>query len=103
MMQTLPHGVPVHNIRFCKLSLSMIMIPFSHIFLDKFRFFLAMMLTLLFSYVLFQPGSPRSRSYEAPTPGSGWVNTPGGSYSDAGTPRDSSNLSYGVYTSIVRI
>ncbi|KAI3820090.1 hypothetical protein L1987_13948 [Smallanthus sonchifolius] len=36
----------------------------------------------------YQPGSPRSRAYEAPTPGSGWANTPGGSYSDAGTPRD---------------
>ncbi|KAA0058876.1 hypothetical protein IC582_004715 [Cucumis melo] len=37
----------------------------------------------------YQPGSPPSRTYEAPTPGSGWANTPGGSYSDAGTPRDS--------------
>ncbi|KAK9271116.1 hypothetical protein L1049_026705 [Liquidambar formosana] len=37
----------------------------------------------------YQPGSPPSRIYEAPTPGSGWANTPGGSYSDAGTPRDS--------------
>ncbi|KAI3768812.1 hypothetical protein L2E82_19647 [Cichorium intybus] len=36
----------------------------------------------------YQPGSPRSRAYEAPTPGSGWANTPGGSYSEAGTPRD---------------
>ncbi|XP_076924579.1 putative transcription elongation factor SPT5 homolog 1 [Bidens hawaiensis] len=36
----------------------------------------------------YQPKSPRSRAYEAPTPGSGWANTPGGSYSDAGTPRD---------------
>ncbi|KAJ0614785.1 putative transcription elongation factor SPT5 [Helianthus annuus] len=36
----------------------------------------------------YQPGSPRSRAYEAPTPGSGWANTPGGSYSDASTPRD---------------
>ncbi|KAA3453571.1 Global transcription factor group A2 isoform 1 [Gossypium australe] len=39
--------------------------------------------------VLFQPGSPPSRAYEAPTPGSGWASTPGGSYSEAGTPRDS--------------
>ncbi|EEF36249.1 suppressor of ty, putative [Ricinus communis] len=39
----------------------------------------------------YQPGSPPSRAYEAPTPGSGWANTPGGSYSDAGTPRDSSS------------
>ncbi|KAH0890324.1 hypothetical protein HID58_052753 [Brassica napus] len=37
----------------------------------------------------YQPGSPPSRAYEAPTPGSGWASTPGGSYSDAGTPRDS--------------
>ncbi|KAH7525189.1 hypothetical protein FEM48_Zijuj06G0198700 [Ziziphus jujuba var. spinosa] len=37
----------------------------------------------------YQPGSPPSRPYEAPTPGSGWVNTPGGNYSEAGTPRDS--------------
>ncbi|KAJ0233254.1 putative transcription elongation factor SPT5 1 [Hirschfeldia incana] len=39
----------------------------------------------------YQPGSPPSRAYEAPTPGSGWASTPGGSYSDAGTPRDSSS------------
>lgn len=39
----------------------------------------------------FQPGSPPSRAYEAPTPGSGWASTPGGNYSDAGTPRDSSS------------
>lgn len=37
---------------------------------------------------IFQPSSPRSRAYEAPTPGSGWTNTPSGNYSDAGTPRD---------------
>lgn len=37
----------------------------------------------------YQPGSPPSRAFEAPTPGSGWTSTPGGSYSDAGTPRDS--------------
>ncbi|KAK4340924.1 hypothetical protein RND71_039425 [Anisodus tanguticus] len=36
----------------------------------------------------YQPSSPRSRAYEAPTPGSGWTNTPSGNYSDAGTPRD---------------
>ncbi|RID45703.1 hypothetical protein BRARA_I02407, partial [Brassica rapa] len=36
----------------------------------------------------YQPGSPPSRAYEAPTPGSGWASTSGGSYSDAGTPRD---------------
>ncbi|GLT32208.1 hypothetical protein SLA2020_068910 [Shorea laevis] len=35
----------------------------------------------------YQPGSPRT--YEAPTPGSGWASTPSGSYSEAGTPRDS--------------
>uniref|UniRef100_A0A803NHN8 Transcription elongation factor SPT5 n=1 Tax=Cannabis sativa TaxID=3483 RepID=A0A803NHN8_CANSA len=39
----------------------------------------------------YQPGSPPSRPYEAPTPGSGWANTPGGNYSEAGTPRDSSS------------
>ncbi|KAJ9166754.1 hypothetical protein P3X46_021458 [Hevea brasiliensis] len=39
----------------------------------------------------YQPGSPPSRAYEAPTPGSGWASTPGGSYSDAGTPRDNSS------------
>ncbi|KAI0497133.1 hypothetical protein KFK09_023461 [Dendrobium nobile] len=37
----------------------------------------------------YQPGTP-ARSYEAPTPGSGWANTPGGNYSDAGTPGESS-------------
>ncbi|CAI9301631.1 unnamed protein product [Lactuca saligna] len=37
----------------------------------------------------YQPGSPRSRAYEALTPGSRWANSPsGGSYSEAGTPRD---------------
>ncbi|GMH17129.1 hypothetical protein Nepgr_018970 [Nepenthes gracilis] len=35
------------------------------------------------------PGSPLSRAYEASTPGSGWTNTPGGNYSEAGTPKDS--------------
>ncbi|KAJ0085327.1 hypothetical protein Patl1_08157 [Pistacia atlantica] len=39
----------------------------------------------------YQPGSPPSRAYEAPTPGSGWASTPGGNYSEAGTPRDSSS------------
>ncbi|XP_074337490.1 putative transcription elongation factor SPT5 homolog 1 [Apium graveolens] len=39
----------------------------------------------------YQPGSPPSKTYEAPTPGSGWANTPSGSYSEAGTPRDSSS------------
>ncbi|KAF8377116.1 hypothetical protein HHK36_030489 [Tetracentron sinense] len=38
----------------------------------------------------YQPGSPRSRPYEGPTPGSGWANTPSGNYSEAGTPRESS-------------
>ncbi|KAK9016470.1 hypothetical protein V6N11_078966 [Hibiscus sabdariffa] len=28
-------------------------------------------------------------AYEAPTPGSGWASTPGSSYSEAGTPKDS--------------
>lgn len=51
---------------------------------------------LLFSL---QPGSPPSRTYEAPTPGSGWANTPGGSYSDAGTPRDSGSA-YGWFICI---
>ncbi|KAL0749514.1 hypothetical protein Bca101_031517 [Brassica carinata] len=45
----------------------------------------------LFAWHLFQPGSPPSRAYEAPTPGSGWASTPGGSYSDAGMPRDHSS------------
>ncbi|MFS8032507.1 putative transcription elongation factor SPT5 [Helianthus anomalus] len=36
----------------------------------------------------YQPGSPRSKAYKAPTPGSGWANTLGESYSDAGTPCD---------------
>ncbi|VFQ97840.1 unnamed protein product [Cuscuta campestris] len=39
----------------------------------------------------YQPPSPRSRQYEAPTPGSGWNNSSTGSYSDAGTPRDNSS------------
>ncbi|KDP43057.1 hypothetical protein JCGZ_25243 [Jatropha curcas] len=39
----------------------------------------------------YQPGSPPSRAYEAPTPGSGWASTPSGNYSEAGTPRDSSS------------
>ncbi|KAE9608921.1 hypothetical protein Lal_00020321 [Lupinus albus] len=38
----------------------------------------------------YQPGSPASRPYDAPTPGAGWASTPGGNYSEAGTPRDSS-------------
>ncbi|PIA35440.1 hypothetical protein AQUCO_03500068v1 [Aquilegia coerulea] len=38
----------------------------------------------------YQPGTPPARPYEAPTPGSGWANTPGGNYNEAGTPRDSS-------------
>ncbi|XP_020235958.1 putative transcription elongation factor SPT5 homolog 1 [Cajanus cajan] len=38
----------------------------------------------------YQPGSPPSRPYEAPTPGAGWASTPGGNYSEAGTPRDNS-------------
>ena len=48
---------------------------------------------VVFEYIdlNFQPGSPPSRIYEAPTPGSGWANTPGGNYSEAGTPRDSSH------------
>ncbi|KAK4790588.1 hypothetical protein SAY86_017892 [Trapa natans] len=42
----------------------------------------------------YQPGSPPSRRYEAPTPGSGWASTPSGSYSDVGTPRDVSSTSF---------
>ncbi|RZC71480.1 hypothetical protein C5167_034721 [Papaver somniferum] len=38
----------------------------------------------------YQPGTPPARSYEAPTPGTGWANTTSGSYSEAGTPRDNS-------------
>ncbi|KAK8552326.1 hypothetical protein V6N13_120736 [Hibiscus sabdariffa] len=34
----------------------------------------------------YQPGSPPSRAYEAPTPGPGWASTPGGNYGEAGTP-----------------
>ncbi|KAL6525005.1 hypothetical protein OROMI_030598 [Orobanche minor] len=37
----------------------------------------------------YQPGSTPSRAYEAPTPGSGWTNTPNNNYNEAGTPRDS--------------
>ncbi|KAL6605991.1 hypothetical protein ACP70R_041644 [Stipagrostis hirtigluma subsp. patula] len=37
----------------------------------------------------YQPGTPPARPYEAPTPGSGWANTPGVSFNDAPTPRDS--------------
>lgn len=39
-----------------------------------------------FFFPLHQPGSPPSRAYEAPTPGSGWASTPGGNYAEAGTP-----------------
>ncbi|KAK8916043.1 hypothetical protein KSP39_PZI023264 [Platanthera zijinensis] len=39
----------------------------------------------------YQSGTP-ARSYEAPTPGSGWANTPGGNYSDTGTPGENSPL-----------
>ncbi|KAI3941677.1 hypothetical protein MKX01_018267, partial [Papaver californicum] len=38
----------------------------------------------------YQPGTPPARSYEAPTPGTGWANTTSGNYSEAGTPRDNS-------------
>ncbi|KAG8077065.1 hypothetical protein GUJ93_ZPchr0006g44135 [Zizania palustris] len=38
----------------------------------------------------YQPGTPPARPFEAPTPGSGWANTPGVSYNDAPTPRESS-------------
>lgn len=48
---------------------------------------------------IFQPSSPRSRPYEAPTPGSGWNNSSTSSYNDAGTPRDNSS-SYGNQTKI---
>ncbi|WOK99795.1 transcription elongation factor SPT5 [Canna indica] len=37
----------------------------------------------------YQLGTP-GRTYEAPTPGSGWASTPGGNYSDSATPRESS-------------
>ncbi|XP_022851445.1 putative transcription elongation factor SPT5 homolog 1 [Olea europaea var. sylvestris] len=39
----------------------------------------------------YQPGSPPSRAYEAPTPGSGWTSTPGGNYNEAGTPRNNTS------------
>lgn len=38
----------------------------------------------------YQPGTPRARPYEAPTPGSGWANTPGDNFNDSATPRESS-------------
>ncbi|KAM0832722.1 hypothetical protein ACQ4PT_064717 [Festuca glaucescens] len=37
----------------------------------------------------YHPGTPPARPYEAPTPGSGWANTPGVSYNDVPTPRES--------------
>ncbi|MCO5596422.1 hypothetical protein L7F22_050485 [Adiantum nelumboides] len=37
----------------------------------------------------YQPGTPAGRPYEAPTPGTAWTSTPTGSFSEAGTPRDS--------------
>ncbi|ONK67786.1 uncharacterized protein A4U43_C05F3760 [Asparagus officinalis] len=40
----------------------------------------------------YQPGTPTARPYEAPTPGSGWANTPGGNYSDSGITREGSPL-----------
>lgn len=39
----------------------------------------------------YQSGTP-ARSYEAPTPGSGWANTPGGNYSETGTPGENSPI-----------
>lgn len=43
-----------------------------------------------------QPGTPGGRQYEAPTPGGGgWANTPGASFSEAGTPSVSTGPSYG--------
>ncbi|KAJ0988228.1 hypothetical protein J5N97_006584 [Dioscorea zingiberensis] len=42
----------------------------------------------------YQPGTPAAGPYEAPTPGSGWANSPGGNNSDSTTPRDNS-LPYG--------
>ncbi|XP_057533814.1 putative transcription elongation factor SPT5 homolog 1 [Amaranthus tricolor] len=36
----------------------------------------------------YRPGSPPSKTYDAPTPGSGWTSTPSGNYNDAPTPRD---------------
>ncbi|XP_077214762.1 putative transcription elongation factor SPT5 homolog 1 isoform X2 [Tasmannia lanceolata] len=38
----------------------------------------------------YQTGTPPAQPYEAPTPGSGWANTPSANYSEAGTPRESS-------------
>lgn len=40
----------------------------------------------------YQPGTPTARPYEAPTPGSGWANTPGGNYSESGITREGSPL-----------
>lgn len=45
---------------------------------------------------LFQPGTPTARPYEAPTPGSGWANTPGGNYSESGITREGSPV-YGIF------
>lgn len=78
-MEILVLGALVHNIRYC----------------GAFKFPLnstcyQIMVLLIYIYILkIQPGSPPSRAYEAPTPGSGWTNTPSNNYNDAGTPRDS--------------
>lgn len=86
-MEILVLGALVHNIRYrgaFKFSLNStsytIMVVIIHIFKIKL-----------------QPGSPPSRAYEAPTPGSGWTNTPSNNYNDAGTPRDSGSA-YGDST-----
>lgn len=69
--------------------------------LTNFRYYMQLLFRncvyFLFPFRSFQPGSPPSRPYEAPTPGAGWASTPGGNYSEAGTPRDSS--AYGSTTS----
>ncbi|CAK9231171.1 unnamed protein product [Sphagnum troendelagicum] len=36
----------------------------------------------------YQPETPSGRPFEAPTPGAGWVSTPGASFSEAGTPTE---------------
>lgn len=56
---------------------------------------------MFFALFLSQPGSPPSRPYEAPTPGSGWANTPGGNYSEAGTPRDNSSAYGMVFLNVI--
>jgi transcription elongation factor SPT5 len=45
----------------------------------------------------YQPETPSGRPFEAPTPGAGWVSTPGASFSEAGTPTEPAS-SFGIHT-----